>query len=359
MDSVFSNKTKDIHLAINDKKEHYTIPEHIFINEDTGNTDNIISTNNTHIAKNGTFGLYTLPSKLKHFPGAYSAVIMYEDKTTLDSYSSPKRIVLKVMKTGEHTYTKIKQELDIYKKLQTKPNYSEHICKCYGINQTKHNKIMHNYLTLEYMTCDMFDYIFKHGHSYTVLNAYSYLHQIGIALQFLHKNDIIYNDLKLENIMISNVRYDLHTNRKTFKLKIIDFNCSTMTPDRKSAGGTLEYMSPELQTCVQRHNIRSLTTQSDIWSYGIITCLLFFHSQPYESNNQHKVIEKIQLNRLNERSFCKQYIEYHKSSLHIPDYLHVTEYDFDLILDILNKCFKTKPTKRANIETLIELVDKS
>ena len=183
------------------------------------------------------------------------------------------------MKTINDTYQKIKQEIDIYNKIRKQPGYSENICRCYGVNQIRHNNIMHNYLTLEYMTCDLFDYIFKHKKKYNVYNAYSFVYQTALALKFLHDYAIIYNDLKLENIMISKVRYNIETNKKTFKIKLIDFNCSTLMNNRKSAGGTLEYMSPELQETIQSHNLGRITTQSDIWG-SWINNLFIILSQP-------------------------------------------------------------------------------
>lgn len=367
MNSVFSKNVKKVKLQIYGKKEEYTIPEHIFINEDNyeGNNNANRNDNSNNIAdrteiirESGKYGLYTLPKNIRHFPGAYSVVIPYEDNATLNPDSSPKRVVLKTMKSTNDTYQKIKQEVDIYNKIRRQPGYSEHICRCYGVNQIRYNGLTHNYLTLEYMTCDLFDYIFKHKKKYNVYNAYSFVHQIALAFKFLHDYAIIYNDLKLENIMISKVRYNIETNRKTFKIKIIDFNCSTLMNNRKSAGGTLEYMSPELQDAIQIHNIRKLTTQSDIWGLGIMTCLLFFHSQPYESSDSKKVIQKIQINKMNLRTFCQQYIEYQKVHSHIPEYLDVNGSDLYTILNILDKCFKTKPKERGTIDDIISLVDK-
>lgn len=349
MDSLLSNKITEIDVTVNNYKELYSIPEHILIETNENNKNNI-----EHM--NGTFGLYTLPKPLTYFPGAYSVVVVYKDNTTLNSESSSKRIVLKVMKNNKHNIHKIKQELDIYNTIRTSSEYSEYICKCYGIKQQTHNSIVHNYLTLEYMTCDLFDYIFKHNKPYTCSNVYSFLHQIAVALKFLHSFDIVYNDLKLENIMISKVKYNLETKQTTFQIKLIDFNCSTILSSRKTAGGTLEYMSPELQNCIRIHNLIDLTTQSDIWGLGLITCLLFFHNQPYESNDPKKIINKIQTNKLNSRVICEQYIEYQKDKTNIPSYLNVTNDDFNIILDILDNCFKTESTKRMNIDRFINLV---
>ena len=69
-------------------------------------------------------------------------------------------------------------------------------------------------------------------------------------------------------------------------------------------GGTLEYMSPELQRCVNKKTFKSLTPKSDVWGVGILTCLLFLHNQPYEDKSCHKTIENVQKNIYNDINNC-------------------------------------------------------
>ena len=61
---------------------------------------------------------------------------------------------------------------------------------------------------------------------------------------------------------------------------------------------------------------------------------------------------------MNLRKFCHQYIEYQKINSYIPEYLDVNESDFDNILNIIDKCFKTKPKERGTIDEIISLVNK-
>lgn len=68
----------------------------------------------------------------------------------------------------------------------------------------------------------------------------TYLHQMLLAVQYIHKNDVIHSDLKPENFLMVNRR-----------LKLIDFGISSkMAVDatsiiKFSQAGTFNYLSPE------------------------------------------------------------------------------------------------------------------
>ncbi|XP_046737968.1 serine/threonine-protein kinase 33-like [Diprion similis] len=105
------------------------------------------------------------------------------------------------------------------------------------------------------------------------------------ALSYLHKNDIVHRDLKLENILIAanpqNPDDDLH-------IKVTDFGLSAV---RGGTGyetmlhdccGTLTYMAPEMIAT------KSYSQQCDVWSMGIIMYVLLVGKFPfYSTNDQH------------------------------------------------------------------------
>jgi len=82
-----------------------------------------------------------------------------------------------------------------------------------------------------------------------------YAAEIILALEFLHKNQIIYRDLKPENVLLA----------KDGHIKLADFGLS-----KKSSGprftlvGTPEYMSPEIL------NETGHDCNCDWWSLGIL-----------------------------------------------------------------------------------------
>lgn len=90
--------------------------------------------------------------------------------------------------------------------------------------------------------------------------AYSILEQMAAALSYLHKNNIIHNDLKPENVLVL----------PSGSIRIVDFGIAqTLTKpiDRKvqQLAGTLLYMSPE-----QQDPSLTLSTSSDLYSFAII-----------------------------------------------------------------------------------------
>ena len=87
------------------------------------------------------------------------------------------------------------------------------------------NKYNYTYLFLEYLEYDLYEYLFKFkDFKHLFINYEQHkklLINIAKTLRYIHKKGYIYNDLKLENIMIS---WDN-------KIKLIDFNC--LVKDKK------------------------------------------------------------------------------------------------------------------------------
>lgn len=350
MSSIFSNNT----LEIKHKRVVYNIPEHIFLKIEHKNNKN---NENDVTEYRETFGLYT--ANVKSFlDGAYSIVVKYEDKTS--THKEHSRLALKVSSHTKANFHKIKQELDIYNILREIPDYSKYICTCYGIETLKKGRKTFNYLTMEYLTCDLFDFIFKHKRSYTDKNAYSILLQVLYCLEFLHKNNIIYNDLKMENIMISGLKCNSETGENLIKIKLIDFNCCSIlnsTSKIDIGGGTLEYMSPELQKCVRKTSFRSLTPKSDVWSFGLLVCMLFMQCQPYEDNLGKKIIKNVQTNKYNDINECVNYVQYMKEDLSLPPFIRMSKTNERFVISTMDMCLKTDTNERAGISDLKYLLE--
>lgn len=103
--------------------------------------------------------------------------------------------------------------------------------------------------------------------------------QLCQGIDFLHQNDIIHRDLKLENILY-------HFGM----VKICDFGWSTVSETmRNTFCGTPLYISPELL----KH--QSYSNKVDIWSIGVLGYELLFGRVPFEIRCQqdfNKIVEE-------------------------------------------------------------------
>jgi serine/threonine protein kinase len=76
------------------------------------------------------------------------------------------------------------------------------------------------YVVLEYAEGgDLFDYVFTIQKKFTEDVARYYFNKLVSAIQYLHENEVIHRDLKLENILLDH----------DFNLKVADFGLSVRT----------------------------------------------------------------------------------------------------------------------------------
>ncbi|XP_040583710.1 ribosomal protein S6 kinase alpha-5 isoform X1 [Lepeophtheirus salmonis] len=116
-----------------------------------------------------------------------------------------------------------------------------------------------------------------------------YTGEIVLALEHLHKNGIIYRDIKLENILLDNEGH----------IVLTDFGLSReFLPNDKerraySFCGTIEYMAPE----VVRGGNNGHGISVDWWSLGVLTYELLTGASPFtiegEKNTQQDISKRI------------------------------------------------------------------
>ncbi|KAK8876063.1 serine/threonine protein kinase [Tritrichomonas musculus] len=118
--------------------------------------------------------------------------------------------------------------------------------------------------------------------------------QIVSSINYLHQKFVIHRDLKLENIMF---------NPKTREIKLIDFGFSIISQTMvwTTICGSFEYLAPEvLHDLINQSNEKSqvekdpeYTTQTEVWSLGIILYGMIYCRLPFFHQNRLKLIKLV------------------------------------------------------------------
>ncbi|KZT01973.1 Pkinase-domain-containing protein [Laetiporus sulphureus 93-53] len=139
----------------------------------------------------------------------------------------------------------------------------------------------HYYMVFEYVNGgQMLDYIISHGRLRERV-ARKFARQIGSALDYCHKNNVVHRDLKIENILIS----------QTGNIKIIDFGLSNLYDPASHLStfcGSLYFAAPELL------NAKVYTgPEVDVWSFGVVLYVLVCGKVPFDDQSMPALHAKI------------------------------------------------------------------
>ncbi|KAG8215598.1 hypothetical protein J3R82DRAFT_7463 [Butyriboletus roseoflavus] len=139
----------------------------------------------------------------------------------------------------------------------------------------------HYYMVFEYVSGgQMLDYIISHGRLRERV-ARKFARQIGSALDYCHRNNVVHRDLKIENILIS----------ETGNIKIIDFGLSNLYDPAERLStfcGSLYFAAPELL------NAKVYTgPEVDVWSFGVVLYVLVCGKVPFDDQSMPALHAKI------------------------------------------------------------------
>ncbi|PVG02349.1 Pkinase-domain-containing protein [Serendipita vermifera] len=139
----------------------------------------------------------------------------------------------------------------------------------------------YHYIVFEFVNGgQMLDYIISHGRLRERV-ARKFARQIGSALEYCHKNNVVHRDLKIENILIS----------ESGNIKIIDFGLSNLynpATHLQTFCGSLYFAAPELL------NARVYTgPEVDIWSFGVVLYVLVCGKVPFDDQHMPALHAKI------------------------------------------------------------------
>ena len=215
--------------------------------------------------------------------GSYGTVFSVINNQTGLSAAMKK---IEKVKENEIDDLEIKNEIDILKKLDH-PN----IVKIYEFYDT----LTDFFIVTEYCKRgELYSYI-KNYYSENQLAVLFY--QVFSGLSYLHENNILHRDLKLENIMISEIEKDLNTKEDYFWIKIIDFGTAKIFKKNKiekAVVGSSYYIAPEVLK--QKYN-----EKCDTWSVGVILYMLIVGRAPFDGKSDEDIIESIKIGVYNNK----------------------------------------------------------
>ena len=207
-------------------------------------------------------------------------------------------------KLTENGINNLKRELNILHRIKH-PN----IISLKDFLKSKNNF----YIVLEYCNGgDIRKYMQDNQHPLNEFYIQKIIQQLAPAIEYLHTNNIIHRDLKLENILLN---FDQYINvptdgnlppkiefkdkslNKTFTIKIAglgfskdlmkDNSNSTIIGKKISAA-----ISPEMINSEKTN--KSYNTKTDLWSLGVITYELLTGSSPFIGETTQELFEVIQ-----------------------------------------------------------------
>ena len=172
------------------------------------------------------------------------------------------------------------------------------------------------YLGLEYVPGgELFRYMQMRG-KLPIEQVRFYAAEIGIAISYLHKNGIIYRDIKPENILLDEGGH----------IKLTDFGLSKPLEAGKTTStfcGTVDYLAPEV---VKKE---PYTQMVDWWSYGILIYEMIYNETPFHDENR-----------------LKTFINIEKEDPYFPN-------DVDpIVKDFIMRLLEKDPTKRQTFDQL-------
>ncbi|KXS20855.1 hypothetical protein M427DRAFT_119397 [Gonapodya prolifera JEL478] len=207
--------------------------------------------------------------------GAYGKVMMAEEKATGQIYA------VKVLKKAGCLQPEDFEALQTEKNLFLLANRDRYpfLVSLHSCFQTQN----HIWFVQEFLSGGDLMWHVQHSPNgrFDEARAKFYAAQILLALHFFHQNNVIYRDLKLENILVS-----AEGNLKLADYGICKEDCGP-DDDTTTMCGTPEYMAPEI--CQAQPYNKS----ADWWSYGVLLYQMMTGRSPFHGSNDDEIFAAV------------------------------------------------------------------
>ena len=248
------------------------------------------------------------------FGKMYKAVNMLTKN--LVAIKKTKKYLNKTEEYGEPTYINVKNQIEIQKKL-SHPN----IVKIYEVYDIRE----FYFIIDEYCKYgNLYDYFRFH---FSEKQICILIYQILSGILYLHENEIMHRDIRLDNIMVDHIEKDISTSEPYFFIKIINYSSAkAFNKDKNETQliGSNYYIAPEV--IEENYN-----EKCDIWSTGVILYMLIAKKPPFDGKDKDVIYDKI----LDE--------EYNKHSRKLLDFSDEVR---DLIDKLLEKDMDKRPSAK-------------
>ncbi|XP_015419219.1 PREDICTED: serine/threonine-protein kinase 33 isoform X2 [Myotis davidii] len=191
------------------------------------------------------------------------------------------------IQAGSSAVKLLEQEVNILKSVK-----HEHIIHLEQVFETPKKM----YLVMELCEDGELREILKRKEHFSENETRWIIQSLASAIAYLHSNDIVHRDLKLENIMVKSSFTDAN-NEMNLNIKVTDFGLAAKKHGGseamlQSTCGTPAYMAPEVI------NDHDYSQQCDIWSIGVIMYSLLCGEPPFSASSEEKLFELIRKGEL-------------------------------------------------------------
>lgn len=233
--------------------------------------------------------------------GAMGEVFLANDKAFSDKLVAVKTIKQEYAEKKENIIS-FKNEYEVLSRLNH-PN----LIKALDFGRTKQGSY---YLVMEYFAgLTLNDFVRQESSKEKIVDA---LLQVLRGVEFIHSRNIIYNDIKPENILVDE-------NNQT---KIIDFGLSDYESSSVDfAKGTLRYIAPEMI------NGKKKDRRSDIFSIGVMFYEILTRKNFFDNNNRN--IFRILASRSDYQIFLNEILKPLSDSVYIEILKKMLSYNAD------------------------------